>query len=64
MSTWKGHYMTPEQQLVQEVTYALLRAFFDRPIEEQNISVTAQDHEDLAKAAIAAVRKYDTERLP
>lgn len=56
--------MTPEQRLVQEVTYAIMRAFFDRPVEEQQIDVCAPDQEDLAKAAIAEVRKYDLESTP
>lgn len=46
------------RSLEDEVNYAIMRAFFSRPVEEQNFTASPSDNEDLAKAAIEAMNKW------
>jgi hypothetical protein len=43
-------------EIVERCADALLRAYFDRPIEIREISVTAMDQHDLVRAVIEAMR--------
>lgn len=44
-------------EMVERCADALLRAYFDRPIEIREISVTAMDQHDLVRAVIEAMRE-------
>ncbi len=43
--------------MLTKVNYAIMNAFFSRPVEEQIFNASPADNEDLAKAAIAAMRE-------
>lgn len=42
-------------KMFDKVNYAIMNAFFSRPVEEQNFNTSPVDNEDLAKAAITAL---------
>jgi hypothetical protein len=44
-------------EMVERCTDALLRAFYSRPVEEQHMSITAQDHYDLVLAVLREARE-------
>ena len=45
-------------EMVERVAGAIMRAYFSRPVEEQTVlNVSVPDQEDLARAAIAAMRE-------
>ena len=43
--------------IFDRVNYAIMCAFFSRPLEEQIFNASPADNEDLAKAAIEALRE-------
>src|SRR5579871_1293854 len=49
--------------LEEEVAGAIMRAFFSRSVEEQQINVCVADQLDLARAAIESYRDDEIERL-
>lgn len=51
--------MMTESDLEYKVAVAIMRAFFDRPVEEQILNVTIKDNLDLARAAIQCVAEND-----
>lgn len=42
-------------EMLDKVNYAIIRAFFSRPIEEQIFNVSPADNEDLAKAVLETI---------
>ena len=49
--------------LEEEVAGAIMRAFFSRPVEEQQINVCLADQLDLARSAIESYKDEEIERL-